>query len=1049
MDGMNWSGAAELERIRGERAGVFAHGRYGPAGRVPVSAFPFPLSAFRFPLLPLLLTATCSAAAGALDFNKEVRPILNQHCTTCHGGVKQASNVSFIYREQAVGRGKSGKTIIVPGHPENSELIRRVTSQDPEERMPPATHGDGKPLAAQEIEKLRQWITDGAAWGEHWAYRRPQTQAAPRVQNRPWLRRPLDQFVLSRLESEGMKPSPEASRAQWLRRATLDLTGLAPTMDQLSAFARDASPNAYEKVVDRLLASQHFGERWGALWMDLARYADTQGYEKDNNRDMWPYRDWLIRAFNSDLPFDQFTIKQLAGDLLPDATIDDQVATGFHRNTQTNTEGGTDDEEFRLIAVIDRINTTWTVWQATTFGCTQCHSHPYEPFRQEEYYRFMTFFNSTEDADLGDDFPRLNVPTDPQRLSQAEHLDHEIRQLREQLNDAGRTLAQQVDWKPAVLGPISGAPNARFSITGHEVVVDGTVGNGTEYVIPLQAGEFTALRLDILPRKNDPKSWPENGAVVSYLWLERDAMPAPGNSTAAAASSDSAPKTEQPAAGGTPPSTGTDSATTGKVAEPKPGEAPAAPASSARRIEFAAVYADILTGPFDPEESLKPGRDGGGAFPKLFGPRWLVFAAKEPVRVPEGAVLRVHLKHDISDAETKGSILYHFKLSVSDDPGWTQLVSSPERRQARQRWEAARKERKAIASASTLVMQERPPGARRETRLFVRGNFLAKDKVVEPGVPQLFRPLSSGDRGADRLAMARWLVSPDNPLTARVMVNRVWAELFGIGLVETVEDFGSTGLPPSDQALLDDLALRFQNEHHWSLKALLRGIVLSATYRQDHSASPALLAKDPRNRLFGRGPRTRLTAEMVRDQALDAAGLLSQKIGGPSVMPPQPDGVWQVVYNGANWETAKGEDRYRRGLYTYWRRTSPYPSFMTFDASSREVCTARRLVTNTPLQALVGLNDPVYFEAAQGLARRMQKEGGTDLERRLVWAMRLLITDDPPVVDISRLRRLYEAARGRYQADPTLAGQAGGDADTAALTLVASTILNLDETLTK
>ncbi|HZJ13683.1 MAG TPA: DUF1553 domain-containing protein, partial [Chthoniobacteraceae bacterium] len=450
---------------------------------------------------------------------------------------------------------------------------------------------------------------------------------------------------------------------------------------------------------------------------------------------------------------------------------------------------------------------------------------------------------------------------------------------------------------------------------------------------------------------------------------------------------------------------------------------------------------------FDPEESLKPGAAGGGAFPKLFGPRWLVFVPKEPVKVPPGAALRLHLKHEIQDAETKGSILYHFKLATTANPAWTQLVNAPERAELRKQWSEARKKRDAIPGASTLVMEERPDDARRETRLFVRGNFLAKDKVVAAGVPDIFPQLPPGR--SDRLALARWLVSPENPLTARVFVNRIWAELFGLGIVETLEDFGSTGLAPSHPALLDFLALRFQNEQRWSLKTLLRELVLSATYSQDHRATPELLAKDPRNRLLARGPRTRLSAEMVRDQALAAAGFLSPKIGGPPVMPPQPEGVWQIVYNGSKWETPKGEDRYRRGLYTYWRRTSPYPSFMTFDASSREVCTARRVVTNTPLQALVTLNDPVYFEAAQALARRMKSEGGDSAEARIAWALRTVASIEPNAADVARLVRLHADALAGYQTNEALAAKAGGDAETAALTLAASTILNFDEALTK
>ncbi len=977
-------------------------------------------STFRSVALSLALAAS---ARAAVDFNRDVRPILNKHCTGCHGGVKQAGGISFVYREKALAEGKSGAVTIVPGKAEESEMILRVTSKDNDERMPPPEHGEGKPLSEAEVATLRQWIGEGAKWGEHWSFVKPLPQSVPPVKDAAWGRSELDRFVLAEIEGENLKPSREADRAQWLRRATFDLTGLPPTPEELATSTSEkATP---EQVVDRLLASPHFGERWAAMWMDLARYADTQGYEKDNGREVWPWRDWVVRALNADMPFDQFTVKQLAGDLLPGATLDDRIATGFHRNTQTNTEGGTDDEEFRLAAVVDRVNTTWTVWQGTTFGCVQCHSHPYDAFKHEDYYRFLAMFNSTEDADLGDDFPRLSVPVDHAKSAEAEALDREIAKLRTQINDAAKPLFASEKWAPLKPEEVTGAKEAKFSIAENEVRVDGTVGNGTTYVMKLPATtELSALRLDILPRGDDPKQWPEYGAVVGHIWMEiEDPM-----KVAAAKVEAEKINAEQ----------------TGLSDEEKKKRPPLP--TGIDRVEFVAVYADTLTGPFDPEESLKPGVAGGGAFPKLFGPRWLVFVPKESVKVPVGAALRLHLKHTVFDAETKGSILYRFKLATTTSAAWTALALSPERMDLRKRWSEARQKRDAIPSASTLVMAERPDDAKRETRLFLRGNFLAKDKVMEPGTPGIFPPLPPGK--ADRLAMAKWLVSTENPLTARVLVNRVWAELFGIGIVETLEDFGSTGLPPSHPALLDFLALRFQNEQRWSLKTLLRELVLSSTYRQDHRATTELHAKDPRNRLLTRGPRTRLAAEMVRDQALATAGILTDRIGGPSVMPPQPEGVWQVVYNGAKWETPQGEDRYRRALYTYWRRTSPYPSFMTFDASSREVCTARRVVTNTPLQALVTLNDPVYFEAARALAKRM-KSAGANAEASIAWALRTVTSNDPKPDQIARLAKLHADALANYKADLSLAEKAAGDPETAALTLVASTILNLDDALTK
>ncbi|MFM7102134.1 MAG: DUF1549 domain-containing protein, partial [Verrucomicrobiota bacterium] len=571
-----------------------------------------------------LVLALAAAGAGLLpataatDFNRDVRPLLNRHCTACHGGVRQAAQVSFTQRDRALGRGKSGRPTVVPGRPEESELLRRVgLPATDEDRMPPADHGDGRPLSSAEVATLRQWIAEGAPWAEPWSLGKPRPPTVPQVPDPRWPRHDLDNFILDRLGREGLAPSPDAPPAQWLRRTTLDLTGLPPTPEEIARLT--TGQETPEQAVERLLASPHFGERWAALWLDLARYADTQGYEKDNGRDIWPWRDWLVRALNADLPFDQFTIKVLAGDLLPDATLEDCLATGFHRNTQTNTEGGTDDEEFRLQAVIDRVNTTWTVWQGTTFGCVQCHSHPYDSFRQEDYYRFLALWNSTEDADLGDDFPRLRVPLNPARYEESHALDRTCQELRVALNEPGRALAAGESWVPLEPFQISGPPSARFQVTGNEVRVEGTVPNGALYSLTLPAGTtIGALRLDLLPRQSDPLRWPEHGAVVGHLWLE---IEEPTRVAAARVEAERiraeekrlAEAEDQAATKARPDGT-----------KPPPRHQPRPVPDGLERIEFAAVYADTLDGPFDPEESLRPGGPGGGSFPKLFGPRWLV-----------------------------------------------------------------------------------------------------------------------------------------------------------------------------------------------------------------------------------------------------------------------------------------------------------------------------------------------------------------------------------------------------------------------------------------
>ncbi len=939
-----------------------------------------------FSLIAILLVAGLPSvfAEAGIDFTRDIRPILNKHCTGCHGGVKQASNVSFIYSDMVSGKGKSGETIIVPGDPDASALIARILSNDPDERMPPP-HERPEGLTLEEKNKLTDWVKQGAPWAKHWAYEVPQAAEPPAVQDETWPRSVADRFAQARLESEGLRPSPPAPPEQWLRRVHLDLTGLPPTLDQLDHFLDSPLGEVdYANVVDGLLESEAYGERWAALWLDLARYADTQGYEKDLHRDIWPYRDWVIRAFNSDMPFDEFTIKQLAGDLLPEPTLDDLVATAFHRNTQTNTEGGTDDEEFRVAAVIDRVNTTWTVWQATTFGCVQCHSHPYEPIKHEEYYQFAAFFNHSEDGDLNNDFPRIRVPQDPTQNERVLALESKIRALREAKNAPGVALESMAEWSPIEIENIKGPPDAIFTIEGNESRVSGTVPQGATYEANVTAQPFTAIRIELLPESGDPKEMPEHGQVLSRFRAELDG----------------------------------------------------------REIAFQNVFSESLAGPFDPQETLRKGAAGGGAHPKIYEPVWLVLVANEPVD-PGAGKLQFFLNQDVRSSTTKGSIIRRFRLAASHDPRWLEAAKAGES----ETLQALEKELKSIKGTTVPIMRERPDTALRETRIFRRGNFLDKDRVVQAGFPESLHP--SAEPASNRLSMAKWIVDPNNPLTARVFVNRLWATLYGKGLVETLEDFGTTGEQPSHPALLDWLAVRFQKKHQWHLKPFLKELVLSSTYRQDHRTMTESRERDPRNRLLSRGPRTRLAAEMVRDQALKASGLLSTKMLGKSVMPPQPDGVWSVVYSNSKWETPEDEDRYRRGLYTYWRRTSPYPSFLTFDAPSREVCTARRIATNTPLQALVTLNDPVYIEAAQALAKRMLTEGDDTLESQLQLGYRLVTQRTPSEEVVKNLIALVRDAERDYQSDDALAKALAESPREAALTLAANTLLNLDVALTK
>jgi hypothetical protein len=767
-----------------------------------------------------------------VDFNQVIRPILSKNCFPCHGAdeAQRARGLRLDRRDDALRELKSGTRAVVPGDPDESELVLRLTEEDETLRMPPKKTGER--LKADEIDSIRRWIAQGAKYDEHWAFVKPHDRPLPAVNDRAWPRNGIDFWVLARLEKEGLHPAPEADRFTLLRRVSLDLRGLPPSPGEIDTFATDTAADAYEKAVDRFLDDPAYGERWARLWLDLARYADSAGYGSDPLRTIWRYRDWVIDAFNRNLPYDRFTIEQLAGDLLPDPTLDQKMATAFHRNTMTNTEGGTDDEEFRVAAIKDRVDSTTQVWMGLTMGCAKCHSHKYDPITQDEYYRFYAFFNHTADADRGDESPVIPAPN------------------REEQEKNRRIDAQVEPLKRLVASPL-----------------------------------------------------------------------------------------------------------------------------------------------------------------------------------PEAASTLARLTHTL----------------VS----WVQPV----------RAEIARLEKTRPEVPTLPVMVELPAASRRQTRLLEKGNFLTPGKPVEPGVPASLHPLPPGAT-PDRLALARWIVDPENPLTARVAVNRYWSQLFGTGLVETEEDFGTQGDLPSHPELLDWLAREYVR-NGWDTKVLLRRLVTSATYRQSSRVTPALLARDPRNRLLTRGPRFRLEAEMVRDQALALAGLLSRKMRGPSVFPPQPAGLWQAAFNGQRtWATSPGEDQHRRGLYTFWRRTVPYPSMATFDAPSREICAVRRTRTNTPLQAFVTLNDPVYVEAAQALARRIVTAGGATPEDRARYALLIALARPPAPEQVASLLNLYQSERAHYSQDRAAATALATDplgplpsgmdpAELAAWTTVANVILNLDGVLTK
>ena len=951
--------------------------------------------------LPLALPLT-AMADPSVRFNRDVRPIFLKHCTACHGGVKEAGGISMIFRERLLIEGESGNIAVVPGKPESSELIRRIKSTDPDEIMPKPKHGP--PLAKDEIAVLEKWISEGAQWEEHWAFMPPAETEVTGLKNGAWVSQPLDKFVLRKIEDAGLTPSREAGAAEWLRRVSFDLTGLPPTVDEVkaleTAWATDGE-KARGEAVDKLLASPAYGERWAAVWLDLARYADTFGFERDPHRDVWPWRDWVIRSLNADMPYDQFTIEQLAGDLLPDPTPDQMLATAFQRNSQTNSEGGTDDEEFRVAAVIDRISTTWTTWQATTFGCVQCHSHPYDPIAHDEFYEFMDFYNQSEDSDLNYEFPKLKLAGE-----EFVKLERETRVMREELDAEGHSVSN-VGWanlRDMILTPQYGTLAA--DDTGL-IVSEGTLRQGVVHKVSGAAVDFDAMRISIYPESPDPKDWPEMGALVTDFRMEKIA----------------ADGTRTP-------------------------------------LPMGEIISDYLVGPSDPMSAFAyqpggekfrrffgPGGEGGGGagfgeYPRLTGPRWFVILPENRVALGEGERIEVSLKQGANANESQGTYLRKFRIEVAKDDRYAALRSSAARAEKWQRVMSNIDRKAAMGGTEVPVMRDRMKSGQRETRVFARGNRMTKEHTVKANVPDLLQKGYQGGENGNRLDLARWLVSGENPLTSRVMVNRLWGELFGIGIVESSEDFGTSGTMPSNLALLDHLALRFQGGHGWSVKKALREIVLSSAYRQTSKASAELIERDPKNQLVARGPRNRLTAEMVRDQALSVSGLLSPKMFGPAVYPPQPEGVWGTVYSGAKWNESKGEDKYRRGIYTYMKRTSGFPGFLTFDAPSRDVCTARRIVSNTPLQALVTMNDPAHVEAAAALAARMRERGGS-IGEQLGYAYFAATQIHPDTVTVAELTALYEDLKKEGQtASPGL----GPD---PALTLTANTILNLDAALSK
>ena len=991
-------------------------------------------------LTALFITPTTQAAP---DFNTEVRPILAANCFKCHGPDDKTRDAGLRLDTQA-----GGHEVISPGHPSASELFKRVTHDDPDERMPPPESNFS--LTSAQIETLRKWIEVGGNYEAHWSFIPPKQPAPPKVGNEDWIRNPIDRFVLTRLEREGLSPSMGADRFALIRRLTLDLTGLPPTIEETDAFVNDADPLAYEKVVDRLLKSPRYGERWARLWLDLARYADTNGYEKDRPRSIWPYRDWVIRALNADMPFDQFSIEQLAGDMLPDATLDQRIATGFHRNTMLNEEGGIDPLEYRFYAMVDRVSTTGSIWFGMSIGCAQCHTHKYDPITQTEYYATMAYLNNADEPDLAvvDESirkQRSDVETRIAKLD-AELPNHfppakgkgsvgksRTANLNKKLSEwIAKEAKTATDWTTIL--PVEMKTNLPKleTLDDGSILSTGDITKRDVFDLKFKLTDFsapvTALRLEVLPDDRLPANGPGRCYYEGRkgdFFLSEFKVVANGRSHKFAGGSHSFGKISIGSGKADAPNVYDGDGSTGWSTSTQQGKPhqlvlnlkEPIPAGSELDIEmlFERHFAASL-GRFRLSAATASGE---------------VKASKLPIEV-EAALAKGNKRTDADKALLKK----HF-LSVA-----------PELAAKRKQIDNLRKS--LPAPPETMVLLERPADHPRPTHRHHRGEYLKAEEKVATG---LIEALSSAtDRApGNRLEFARWLVSAQNPLAARVTVNRAWQAVFGRGIVSTVDDFGLQGEAPSHPQLFDWLAVEFMNRG-WSFKELHRLLVTSATYRQSSEVSAELHARDPDNILLARGPRFRVEAETVRDIALASSGLLSRKMGGPGVYPPQPASVTGLAYGKTKWNVSKGGDRYRRSLYTFVKRTAPFAAYLAFDGPTGENCIAKRNRSNTPLQALTLLNDEMFYEAAREFGRIAVADSATP-EQITEKIFRRCLTRPPSEKELKRIHEYRNAQLARLKKGELDARRINGanstNADQAAWTLVARAILNLDETITK
>ncbi|HEV2492840.1 MAG TPA: DUF1553 domain-containing protein [Terriglobia bacterium] len=1080
--------------------------------------------------------APAEPSAKPVDFNREIRPILSDTCFKCHGPDAQQRMAKLRLDEtEGLFVDRGGYKVIVPGNAAQSRLYQKVSSKDPAFHMPPVW--SGRTLTDKQIELIKEWIDQGAKWETEWSFVPPKRPAVPEVKDKKWVRNPIDDFVLARLEAEGLEPSSEADKTTLLRRLTFDLTGLPPTPAEVDSFLADHSPDAYEKRVDLLLASPHYGERMAMQWLDLARYADTHGYHIDSLREMWRWRDWVIGAFNHNMPYDEFTIEQLAGDLLPNATLEQKIATGFNRNHEINFEGGAIPEEYHVEYVVDRASTTATTWLGLTMGCARCHDHKFDPIKQKDFYRFFAFFNTVPerglDGQTGNAAPVLELPTPSQQ--------HELDRLKSQI---AATLAAvpekdmvalENQWRATGLARLPEPPDqgltAHYEFEGNlkdssghgldaratrgDVVYDdGAVGQAAEFSGETQvdfggAGDFARNQpfafalwvnpegnkgIDLLQKRDHSANWRGYEVAVEdpiYTGLftrvsrivVRLASHWPDDAIEV--------ETKQRVLSTTPFFL----TASHHLLVDYDGSAKAAGLKlylDGKPVETQALK-DHLTSDFRTSSPLEIGdKEIGRPIKGLIDDfrvydRTLTAAEAEnlAVRLPARALLTALAQKPVEEIAS----LQPEKPPEEARIGSTDKAESKERQKADRlkyhqarlseyflTFEAPEQYRKLYAQLkelrlkkgkleqsipTTMVMTEMKKP--RDAYILGRGQYDNPGERVTPGVPAFLPPLPPG-APLNRLTLAKWIVDPGNPLTARVAVNHFWQSYFGIGIVKTAEDFGSQGEPPSHPELLDWLATEFIRTG-WNVKAMQRLMVTSATYRQSSRVTKELEERDPENRLLARGPRFRLPAETVRDNALAVSGLLNDKIGGPSVYPYQPKGLWEEMafgegFTAQSYKESTGADLYRRSMYTVWKRTVPPPALTTFDAPDREKCTARRSVTNTPLQALALLNDPTYVEASRALAERAILQAGKNPVKRVDFEFRLATDRTPDTQERQVLLDLAKAELAEYRHDGPAAlklvsvgaskrNSKLDPAELAAWTVVASTILNMDETITK